>query len=272
MDFGQGALISGGMQMLGNYQNFKYQQKLAEQQNQYNIDMWKMQADYNSPQQQMERYRAAGLNPNLIYGQGSNGNMSVAPQMVTPNAPDFSDGMGQIGEGLGKLFNIENLRTIRANRKKAEAEATEAQVDAANAKDHRAAIHDFSMMYDFNPENGRFEFVNPDVTVTSRASRAQRRLERETGAISTRGYFFSQEKANDYTKRYLIPYRAKLLGSQNSYLQPQIMMSRYEQRYQPYSFWIGQGSKVLNSLPLPKFSFGRKNNDYNFNHNYKLIR
>lgn len=248
MDFGQGALISGAMQVLGNYQNYQYQKSLAEQQNQFNIDMWKMQADYNSPQAQMERYKQAGLNPNLIYGQGSNGNMSSAPQMVTPEAPNNSEAFGSMGEGLAKLFNIENIRTIRANRKKAEAEATQSQVDAANAKDQREAMADFSSLYDFNTSTGRYEWANPDVMVSAPLSRSARRLKRDTGATSARSYYFSQELANDYTKRVLLPYRAKLYGAQENYLQPQIWMANYEKSHYPVSYWIGQGGKAVHSL------------------------
>lgn len=41
---------------------------------------------YNSPAQQMQRFRDAQLNPNLIYGQASSGNQSVLPKY---NAPDI---------------------------------------------------------------------------------------------------------------------------------------------------------------------------------------
>lgn len=52
-------------------------------QNAYNMQMWKMQQEYNSPANQMKRYREAGLNPNLIYGSGSAsaGNATSAPEM-----------------------------------------------------------------------------------------------------------------------------------------------------------------------------------------------
>ena len=42
---------------------------LAEYQNQWNIDQWNRENEYNSPAAQMVRYQEAGLNPNLIYGQ-----------------------------------------------------------------------------------------------------------------------------------------------------------------------------------------------------------
>lgn len=41
---------------------------------------------YNSPVQQMERFRNAGLNPNLIYGQGNSGNTNFIPKWERPDA------------------------------------------------------------------------------------------------------------------------------------------------------------------------------------------
>lgn len=48
-------------------------------------EMWHMQNAYNSPQAQMQRYQDAGLNPHLIYGQGSPGNASNMPQYQPPD-------------------------------------------------------------------------------------------------------------------------------------------------------------------------------------------
>lgn len=42
-------------------------------------EMWNMQNFYNSPAEQMKRYADAGLNPNLIYGQGTSGNATSSP-------------------------------------------------------------------------------------------------------------------------------------------------------------------------------------------------
>lgn len=55
-------------------------------QNEWNLSMWNKQNEYNSPAQQMARYKAAGLNPNLIYGQGSPGLASPMPQAQSPQA------------------------------------------------------------------------------------------------------------------------------------------------------------------------------------------
>ena len=56
-----------------NKRQWKYQQKAMELQQQYNREMWDYQNAYNTPQAQMERLQAAGLNPRLIYGSGASG-------------------------------------------------------------------------------------------------------------------------------------------------------------------------------------------------------
>lgn len=66
-----------------------------------NIQFWNMQNEYNSPQKQMERLKAAGLNPNMVYDKG--GAIQPAGNISTPDVqsaqfrtPDF----GSIGTNL----------------------------------------------------------------------------------------------------------------------------------------------------------------------------
>lgn len=51
------------------------------------VEMWKMNNAYNSPEQQMQRLTNAGLNPNLVYGNGVTGNSSG--QVPTYNPPSI---------------------------------------------------------------------------------------------------------------------------------------------------------------------------------------
>ncbi len=52
-------------------------------------DMWKATNAYNSPKSQMGRFKDAGLNPHLIYGEGTPGNAThINPN--EPKQPDFS--------------------------------------------------------------------------------------------------------------------------------------------------------------------------------------
>lgn len=58
--------------------------------NNTSIKLWREQAEYNKPVNQMARFAEAGLNPNLIYGQASSGNMASAPSLQSPRFDDLS--------------------------------------------------------------------------------------------------------------------------------------------------------------------------------------
>lgn len=77
-----------------NMEIAKYQAQWQQQENekayQRSLNMWNLQNEYNSPTQQMARIRAAGLNPNLVYGNGVTGNSSGPAPQYEPakfNAP-----------------------------------------------------------------------------------------------------------------------------------------------------------------------------------------
>lgn len=73
-------LFGGRAQSKANEANMK----LAEYQYSKQLEMWHLQNAYNAPSQQMARFKQAGLNPNLIYGQGNAGNASTMPQYQAP--------------------------------------------------------------------------------------------------------------------------------------------------------------------------------------------
>lgn len=86
-----GGLLNTGLGTIGSYltsqEQLKQQERLQDKAFNQSVEMWNMQNAYNTPAAQMERYRAAGLNPNLIYGNGvsSAGNASGAPQYDAPH-------------------------------------------------------------------------------------------------------------------------------------------------------------------------------------------
>lgn len=85
-----GSIASGIIGARGAKKQFKYQQQLQNEAFNYNTQMWNAQNEYNTPEAQMERYREAGLNPRLIYGNGasSSGNATTPPQYQPPEAPN----------------------------------------------------------------------------------------------------------------------------------------------------------------------------------------
>lgn len=70
------------------------------------LEMWNRQNEYNSPESQMMRYEKAGLNPKLIYGQGTPGNAQTMPKYNVPKM-DFSKQLPmQLPDVIGQYQNI----------------------------------------------------------------------------------------------------------------------------------------------------------------------
>lgn len=95
-----GNLLSQGLNafttMATNRASRKWSEQMYGRQRADALADWAMQNEYNSPKAQMERFKAAGLNPNLIYGQGSEGNAQQVRQSSVegwnPEAPKFDFG------------------------------------------------------------------------------------------------------------------------------------------------------------------------------------
>lgn len=79
---------------------------------------------YNAPEQQMARYRSAGLSPNLIYGSGS------ASAGNANSLPAYQGQKVTTAELLNAAQAIQNLRTMSANIRKSNAEAQAASAAA----------------------------------------------------------------------------------------------------------------------------------------------
>lgn len=74
---GASQILSTGINALTqgaqNRKNRRFAEHQAQQARGWALDDWNMQNEYNSPANQMQRYKAAGLNPHLIYGQSNEG-------------------------------------------------------------------------------------------------------------------------------------------------------------------------------------------------------
>lgn len=62
---------------------------LAKYQYDMQVQQWERANEYNSPRMQMQRYQDAGLNPNLIYGNGSSSAGLSASSSPEYNAPEI---------------------------------------------------------------------------------------------------------------------------------------------------------------------------------------
>lgn len=134
-----GTFISGLTGLFGSRQQIDAQRKenqetreynlnLARLQNKWNIDQWNRENVYNSPAAQMSRFAAAGLNPNLVYGQ-----TNTAPQLSgslssgAPSTPTDMTPLGEVFRSIGEQRLLDaQVRNVNALTAKTEAE-TEGQ-------------------------------------------------------------------------------------------------------------------------------------------------
>lgn len=170
-----GGLITGALNR--NYQGrlLKRQQawseKMAAQQNQWNIEQWQRENEYNAPVNQMARYEAAGINPYNAVASGQIGSGAASSlQSATPNnvaAPSFAEAfrnpMSDFYSGLSssldnalKVLSVdkgkEDVRGAKGLADKNVAEGIKAQNDlviepsrvAAQANLFQSQTHEFA--------------------------------------------------------------------------------------------------------------------------------
>lgn len=80
-----------------------YNEEVWNKQNEYNEERWKMENEYNSPAAQMARFKAAGLNPHLIYGQSNMGGTIASGQFATDT--QATDEIGRLSKDSSNMSN-----------------------------------------------------------------------------------------------------------------------------------------------------------------------
>ena len=102
-----GGIISGLGNVAATAMTNRANRQLAEYAYSKDLEMWNRQNEYNSPQAQMERLQAAGLNPAMMYGQGSQA-AGQAKEMPKYNAPtmDYTVAIPMIVQTLGAFQDI----------------------------------------------------------------------------------------------------------------------------------------------------------------------
>lgn len=108
---------------------------MNSQTNAANKALWEEQSRYNAPDQQMTRLAAAGLNPNLAYGQIAESRASNPPEMtaghVEPPRLDLAD-------SISKYQQVQNLQTLNAKNNIEISTAKSNAIKAASDADYTA--------------------------------------------------------------------------------------------------------------------------------------
>lgn len=108
------------------------QQDMMKYQNDLNISNWNLQNAYNTPAAQMQRYKDAGLNTNLIYGgSGAVAGNAESASGVSGHSPDMPSAAAT-PEMLKRQMDIANFAALR------QVALTDSQVDLNNALSTKA--------------------------------------------------------------------------------------------------------------------------------------
>lgn len=130
--------IAAGLNLLGGVAGIAGQaiqnrenRKLAEYSYKKDLEQWNRTNLYNSPTSQMQRLRSAGLNPNLVYGNGSIGNTSGGSP--TYQTPDYKLDTARImPDPMEKLGQYQTLKLGQAQTNNVLAEMANKNQDTAN--------------------------------------------------------------------------------------------------------------------------------------------
>jgi len=95
-----GTAVSASNTRKANEKSEAFSREMYDKQKADNLAFWNTNNAYNSPEQQMARLSKAGLNPNLVYGNGAVANSASAPD--APHAQPF--------RAEAPRFNLPNLQ------------------------------------------------------------------------------------------------------------------------------------------------------------------
>lgn len=120
---GLGVVGSVASTLIGNSQNVK----LAREQREWDYKMWKENNEYNSPLNQMNRLRSAGLNPGLAMSNGLIGNGLSSQSAGGQTAPvtDFSP----IAQGIRDSVDLYQQKRLQ-----------DAQIEKLNSESQNQSI------------------------------------------------------------------------------------------------------------------------------------
>jgi len=115
-DWAKGSILQSGLNMAGGLLSHGLSMRA-----------WRKMNEYNTPSKQMNRFRNAGLNPNLIYSQGNAGNAGLPPKADAGPKTGLPDVPGMKAK-TGLLASQINLNEAQAYAALANGERSEAEV------------------------------------------------------------------------------------------------------------------------------------------------
>lgn len=112
MAFPFGAIIGAGASIFGAGAANKQRRQESNRQRQFSESMWNKQNAYNTPANQIKRLKEAGLNPALMYGQGTVGNAEKAMGYQQPQLENIGAGVAQSAAAGAQLSVMNSQKKL----------------------------------------------------------------------------------------------------------------------------------------------------------------
>ena len=125
-----GAGLNAQSQQHANAMNMK----IAKYQNAWNLEQWYRENEYNLPTAQMARLKAAGLNPNLVYGSGGASTTAAqSPRAAAANYQAVDYGLDNQGQNAVNTYMAYQNYLLQKSHIDAQNNVLQAQADAVRA-------------------------------------------------------------------------------------------------------------------------------------------
>lgn len=132
------ALMQIGGTLYNAYQQRQmYKDQIGHEKEQANLawerqlEMWNLQNQYNSPESMMNRFKAAGLNPNLIYGAAGAGNTAGSRPEYQPQISNTRMNQPRM-DFTGLVGHMQDFRLRNAQIDNVEAQTQATKVETVN--------------------------------------------------------------------------------------------------------------------------------------------
>lgn len=164
---------------------FAFNKQQSEDEYARNLEQWNLENEYNSPAQQVARYQAAGLNPNLIYGTGSAsaGNASTSPQFTAAkyNAPKAERSTAQGYTNRPVFQQTDPFQAVSIGQQlaqqKAQTAAINAQADYTRQQTINSALESASRTFDIDFKKDTRELAMEQLYETLQKTRSSAALD-----------------------------------------------------------------------------------------------
>lgn len=203
------------------------QMQLAQYQFDKALEMWNMNNEYNSPSSQMQRLKEAGLNPNLVYGNGSvvGNSSSSAPSYDAPTLQAYTGQARAASESMMSILQgqqLENLKFQNDNLAK-QGNLLDAQARKTNVEADRISglypgeleyqtAHNQREWYEYRLAAIRMAYQSDlSAAEIKRIENSAALTERQTKFIDAQESKLMSDKAYTQAKLLLIPLEAELM-------------------------------------------------------------